>query len=66
MSKAEHQYAGCRIMIDTILVEGFWVGTWIVEGLLLLAKQSWKKISTTQNSRHCATHATLLMRRIGA
>jgi hypothetical protein len=43
MLKAEHQYAGCRIMIDTLPVESFWMSTWIVEGLLLSGETELEK-----------------------
>jgi hypothetical protein len=43
MSTAEHQHAGCRILIDTIPIRGFWMSTWIVTGLLLSGETELEK-----------------------
>lgn len=43
MSKVEHHHAGCRIIVDAIPIEGFWMSTWIVAGLLLSGETELEK-----------------------
>jgi hypothetical protein len=43
MSRTDHHYAGCRIVIDSTPIGAFWMSTWIVESLLLAGETELEK-----------------------